>query len=49
MVNTLDGGSYKADLARIINRASMTKYAHQFEVEYTPSFFEGTHEGHRSG
>ena len=45
MLNTLDGVSYKADLVRIINGASITKYAHQFEVEYTPYSFEDTWHG----
>jgi hypothetical protein len=45
MVDTLDDGSHKTDLMRIIKRASITKYADQCKVEYTPSSFEGTHEG----
>jgi hypothetical protein len=30
MVNTLDGGSYKVDLMRIIDGESMTKYMEPF-------------------
>ncbi len=45
MVNALNGGSYKADLVRVINGESVTKSADQFKVEYTPSSFEGTYEG----
>jgi hypothetical protein len=45
MVNAVDGGSYKADLVRVINGESVTKYADQFKGEHTPSSFEGTYEG----
>ena len=45
MVNAVDGGSYKADLVRVINGDSQSIYGDQFKVEYTPSSFEGAYEG----
>ncbi len=45
MVNTDNGGSYKADLVRVINGESQSIYGDQFELEYTPSSFEGTYKG----
>jgi N,N-dimethylformamidase len=47
MVNASNGGSYKADLVRVINGDSRSIYGDQFKVEYTPSAFEGTYEGTR--
>jgi len=47
MVNALHGGSYKADLVRVINGESQTIYGDQFKLEYTPSSFEDTYAGVR--
>jgi N,N-dimethylformamidase len=47
MVNAVNGGSYKADLVRVINGESQSIYGDQFKVKYTPSAFEGAYEGTR--
>jgi len=47
MVNTTDGGSYTADLVLVINGDSQSIYGDQFNVEDTPSSFEGTYDGTR--
>jgi N,N-dimethylformamidase len=46
-VNSTSGGSYDADLVRVINGESQSIYGDQFKVEYTPSSFEGRYEGSR--
>jgi len=44
-VNSIDGGSYEADLVRVINGDSQSIYGDQFKVEYTASSFEGKYAG----
>jgi N,N-dimethylformamidase len=44
-VNSTEGGSYEADLVRVINGESQSIYGDQFKVEHTPAAFEGSYEG----
>lgn len=46
-VNSTEGGSYEADLVRVINGESQSIYGDQFKVEYTASSFEGKYVGGR--
>jgi N,N-dimethylformamidase len=47
MVNAINGGSYKADLVRVINGESQSVYGDQFKLENTPSALDGTYKGTR--
>ena len=44
-VNAIGGGSYHADLVRVINGESRSIYGDQFQLESVASSFEGSYEG----
>lgn len=44
-VNAVDGGSFDADLVRVINGDSRSIYGDQFQLEPVASSFEGSYEG----
>ena len=45
MVNAVNGGSYKADLVRVINGESRSKYGDLFKLKPVTASFEGNYEG----
>jgi len=45
MVNAINGGSYKADLVRVINGDSHSRYKDQFKVVPVKASFMGSYEG----
>ena len=44
MVNTVNGGSYQADLVRVINGESRSIYGDKFKLEKIDATFEGTYQ-----
>ena len=47
MVSAMDGGSYEADLVRIVNGDNKSKYSDQFRVDKVEASFAGTYKGNR--
>lgn len=45
MVNVMDGGSYEADLVKIINGDGLSRYADMFELQTLDAAFEGSYQG----
>jgi endonuclease YncB( thermonuclease family) len=45
MVNTLDGGSYEADLVRVINGDGLSRYADKFALKSVDAPFSGSYQG----
>jgi len=45
MVNVMDGGSYQADLVKIINGDGLSRYADQFEMQAVDASFAGSYQG----
>jgi N,N-dimethylformamidase len=45
MVSAIEGGSYEADLVKVVNGDAQSRYGHMFEVRPVEAPFAGTYEG----
>ena len=47
MVNVMDGGTYQANLVKIVNGDGLSRYADQFELRVVDAPFAGSYQGRR--